>query len=305
VTCSFKHHAFLKVPIFTTIKKVKCYTKFIKFRATIINNSKINFSLTSVSTEFNKYEGTGNDFIIIDNRDLSFIAEKDIISVMCHRRFGIGADGLILIEPGNEADFRMRYFNADGGEGSMCGNGGRCAAHFAFRNGIAGHEMDFTAFDGVHHAIVEEETVTITLADVKHIEVDGNTCFLNTGSPHYVEFFKDPDSIDVILRGREIRYSPRFAPEGTNVNFVKVTDTGIFVRTYERGVENETLSCGTGVTASAIAAVITGHFDSPPVVIDTLGGRLTVNFKAHDGEASGVILTGPATFVYSGFMNPK
>jgi diaminopimelate epimerase len=283
----------------------KCYAKLNKIRATIINNRKFNFSLTSVSIEFNKYEGTGNDFIVIDNRNLKFIADKDLISAMCHRRFGIGADGLILIEPEPGTDFTMRYFNADGGEGSMCGNGGRCAAHFAWRNGIAGPEMDFIAFDGLHHAVVDRETVTITLADVNQIEIDGNTCFLNTGSPHYVEFFQDLNSIDVIRRGREIRYSPRFAPQGTNVNFVKVTDNGIVVRTYERGVEDETLSCGTGVTASAIAAVITGHFDSPPVNVETLGGNLTVNFQAHDETASGVILTGPATYVYSGIYEPK
>jgi len=283
----------------------KCYAKLIKTRATIINNRKFNFSLTSVSTEFNKYEGTGNDFIIIDNRNLKFIADKNLISAMCHRRFGIGADGLILIEQEPGADFRMRYFNADGGEGSMCGNGGRCAAHFAFSHGIAGPEMDFVAFDGQHHAVAEGETVAITLADVNQIEKDGNICFLDTGSPHYVEFFEDLKSIDIVSRGREIRYSRRFAPQGTNVNFVKVTDNGIMVRTYERGVEDETLSCGTGVTASAIAAVITGHFDSLPVNVETLGGSLTVSFQAHNGSASGVILTGPATFVYSGIYEPK
>ncbi|MFO7575438.1 MAG: diaminopimelate epimerase [Bacteroidales bacterium] len=258
-----------------------------------------------MGTEFNKYEGTGNDFIIIDNRNLNFIADKDLISAMCHRRFGIGADGLILIEPEPGVDFRMRYFNADGGEGSMCGNGGRCAAHFAFSNSIAKPEMEFIAFDGLHHAVVKGETVTITLADVNQIEQDGNICFLNTGSPHYVEFFEDLNSIDVVRRGREIRYSPRFAPQGTNVNFVKTDGSRIIVRTYERGVEDETLSCGTGVTASAIAAVITGHFDSTPVNVETLGGRLIVNFQAHEGSASGVILTGPATFVYSGIYEPK
>lgn len=219
---------------------------------------------------------------------------------MCHRRFGIGADGLILIEPEPVADFRMRYFNADGGEGSMCGNGGRCAAHFAFSNGIAGTEMQFTAIDGLHRAIVSGSTVTITLSDVYEIGYDDNICFLNTGSPHYVEFFSDIDSIDVVGRGREIRYSPRFAPQGTNVNFVTVQGDTIKVRTYERGVEDETLSCGTGVTASAIAAVITGHFDSTHVNVETLGGKLTVSFQTCGKSATDVKLTGPATFVYSG-----
>lgn len=278
----------------------KCYAKLFKIQATISNNRKFNFSLTTVSTDFNKYEGTGNDFIIIDNRKLTFIAENTKISAMCHRRFGIGADGLILIEPDPGADFRMRYFNADGGEGSMCGNGGRCAAHFAFRNNIAPAEMEFTAFDGKHKATVNGDIVTIDLADVEKVTADGESCFLNTGSPHHVEFINDIESIDVVTRGREIRYSRRYAPHGTNVNFVAVACDKISVRTYERGVEDETLSCGTGVTASAIAAVTTGQFDSMPVNIETPGGRLMVNFIRDGNSAKSVKLTGPATFVYSG-----
>ena len=250
--------------------------------------------------DFNKYEGTGNDFIVIDNRNLSFISDRKLISAMCHRRFGIGADGLILIEPEPGAHFRMRYFNADGGEGSMCGNGGRCAARFAFMHGIAPSQMEFIAFDGKHQAFVAGDSVTITLKDVSKIEHDGNTCFLNTGSPHYVEFLNQLDNSDIVLRGREIRYSSRFEPGGTNVNFVKAENDRIVVRTYERGVEDETLSCGTGVTASAIAAVVTGHFDSIPVKVQTLGGELMVDFMVRGGSATDIRLTGSATFVFSG-----
>jgi len=253
-----------------------------------------------VSTLFNKYQGTGNDFIIIDNRDLHFISEPAVISRMCHRRFGIGADGLILIEPDKDTDFRMRYYNADGYEGSMCGNGGRCSAHFAFKNKIAGSVMKFTAYDGIHNATVNGDEVQLTMSDVKEINLTGDNCFLNTGSPHHIEFVSDINDIDVVGEGRRIRYSDRYAPQGTNVNFVSIAEERLEVRTYERGVEDETLSCGTGVTASAIAAVLGRHFDRMPVKVATSGGLLTVSFRIGKEIITDVTLSGPATFVFEG-----
>lgn len=252
---------------------------------------------------FNKYEGAGNDFVIIDNRNGSFISDEATIARLCNRRFGIGADGLILIcrEPG--LPYRMRYFNADGREGSMCGNGGRCSAHFAVRHNIAGSSHQFMAIDGIHSASVGNTDATISMSDVSGIDSSDNKCFLNTGSPHLVVFVPDADTTDVFNAGRELRYSPLYAPGGTNVNFVSVDETGLFVRTYERGVEDETLSCGTGVTASAIASVFNGHFGSSSVIVRTRGGVLKVNFTLTDTRATGVTLTGPATFVFSGDIN--
>ena len=253
-----------------------------------------------MDTLFNKYQGTGNDFIIIDNRELLFISDPEIISRMCNRRFGIGADGLILIEPHTDADFRMRYFNADGYEGSMCGNGGRCAAHFAFSHNIAGNVMQFIAYDGVHWATIDGDIVHLTMSDVMHFRVTDDNCFLDTGSPHHVSFVSETDKIDVVAEGRRIRYSDEYAPGGTNVNFVKITENRLEVRTYERGVEDETLSCGTGVTASAIAAVRYRQFDRMPVTVVTLGGTLTVSFQAGEDINTDVVLSGPAIFVFEG-----
>jgi diaminopimelate epimerase len=259
-----------------------------------------NISLTPVKVDFNKYEGTGNDFVIIDNRSLSFPSGREIIAGICHRRFGIGADGLILIEPSDEADFTMRYFNSDGNESTMCGNGGRCTAHFAMKHGIAKASMRFMAADGIHHALVSDSVVNLSMSDVTGITGSGDTLFLNTGSPHLVMFVDDTGAVDVKSEGRRIRYSEQYAPDGTNVNFVSLREGKIVVRTYERGVEDETLSCGTGVTASAIASVVSGHFDSNHVMVETRGGILSVSFRRDGPTAREIMLTGPATFVFSG-----
>ncbi len=252
---------------------------------------------------FNKYQGTGNDFIIIDNR-IEVLKKDDhaVIKKLCDRRFGIGADGLILINRAEGFDFEMVYFNSDGFEGSMCGNGGRCAAQFAVRNKIAGTNILFKAIDGIHTALADDEIIKLKINDVKQPEIINNNYFINTGSPHYVIFVNDPDSLDVVNEGRKIRYSADFPEGGTNVNYVKAFSESdeIYVRTYERGVENETLSCGTGVTASAIAAVLTGHFVSSPVNVLTKGGRLIVDFKIHEDKITDVWLSGPATFVFAG-----
>jgi len=253
---------------------------------------------------FNKYQGTGNDFIMIDNR-AGLFSPRDSVSVkkLCDRRFGIGADGLILISVDPDYDFRMIYFNSDGNESTMCGNGGRCAAHFAYKDGIAGKEMQFRAVDGIHRATVEDGIIKLQMNDVSEWRLVNGNYFINTGSPHYVIFTLNVDKIDVYNEGKMIRWSEDFMPGGTNVNFVETIEGGIFVRTYERGVEDETLSCGTGVTASAIAAVLTGHFGNFPVNVRTRGGNLTVNFDISGGKVSNIWLSGPAAFVFNGEIN--
>lgn len=251
---------------------------------------------------FNKYQGAGNDFVMVDNRG-SVIDPDDriLINKLCDRRFGIGADGLILISDHDEYDYEMKYFNADGRIGSMCGNGGRCTALFAFNLGIAGRKQRFLAYDGPHEATVEDEIVRLQMADVAANPkvIDGNY-FLNTGSPHYVIFNQDIDSVNVFSEGRRLRYSQAFAPGGTNVNFVEVNHDGLYVRTYERGVEDETLACGTGVTASAIASVLKGHFDTNSIDIRTKGGILNVTLELLKDKVTNIWLSGPATFVFEG-----
>ncbi|MEX0968068.1 MAG: diaminopimelate epimerase [Bacteroidia bacterium] len=254
---------------------------------------------------FNKYHGTGNDFILIDDREQLFPAGMELIREMCTRRFGIGADGLILLQNSTTSGFRMIYFNADGNEGSLCGNGSRCAVAFAKETGMVEQRMlTFEASDGIHSAIIENGLVRLQMNDVKKIEACNPDYFLNTGSPHYVKMLQEsPDSIDVVQEGRQIRFSSRFREEGTNVNFVQQTGTNeIRVRTYERGVEDETFSCGTGVVAAAIAALHdrVQASSKEEIRVLTKGGELKVNFtKGKDGYHD-IWLTGPATKVYSG-----
>jgi diaminopimelate epimerase len=253
---------------------------------------------------FNKYQGAGNDFIIIDNRtDIFNPSANELINKLCNRRFGIGADGLILISKHKAADFEMKYFNSDGKIASMCGNGGRCVAHFARKWDIAGTKQKFMAFDGIHEAEVENNSVRLQMGNVSNYELLGGNYFINTGSPHYVVFTGDVDSVNVFEEGKKLRWSPMFAPGGTNVNFVEIVDDGLYVRTFERGVEDETLACGTGVTASAIASVLEGHFDTNSVSVRTKGGNLRVDFEINEGKVSNIWLTGPATFVYEGNIN--
>lgn len=253
---------------------------------------------------FNKYQGTGNDFIIIDNRNDVFNPDNPaLINKLCDRRFGIGADGLILIGKSAEYDFEMIYFNADGFMGTMCGNGGRCTADFAIRSGIAGNNLRFIAADGVHDAVSEEGLIRLKMNDVKKFSTVKGNYFINTGSPHYIIFTNGLDKIDVLNEGKRIRWSQDFQPGGTNVNFVEIQDNGIFVRTFERGVEDETLSCGTGVTASAIASVLSGHFVSGPVNVATRGGNLNVRFDIRENQITDIWLSGPATLVFEGIIN--
>lgn len=253
---------------------------------------------------FWKYQGAGNDFVVIDNRDLHFDSENvQLVSSLCDRRFGIGADGLMLLENDPTAEFKMRYYNSDGREASMCGNGGRCIAAFAVHQGIvkdASHFV-FNAVDGLHEASFKNDIVSLKMQDVTRIEKRDNGYFLNTGSPHHIEFVEDTKGVEVYERGKAIRYSQLYAPAGTNVNFVAIqSDHAIAVRTYERGVEDETLACGTGVVASAISASLKlGKGEAFEVKVE--GGQMKVTFQRVDERTFiNVWLIGPAKFVYKG-----
>lgn len=250
--------------------------------------------------EFFKYQGTGNDFVMIDNRGMQFDDTQANIARICHRRFGVGADGLILIENAEGYDFRMRYFNADGAEGSMCGNGGRCAVQFAADLGIFESSTRFLAVDGGHESKIEHGNVFLQMIDVDGIEEVQDGYFLNTGSPHLVIFHADTDSLDVKALGAAIRYSDYWKSRGgVNVNFVQVIDAGTLkVRTYERGVEDETYSCGTGVTAAAIVSHLR-RSAGDHLRVTTLGGELKVSFQTGP-KISGIVLSGPAKQVFSG-----
>ncbi len=252
---------------------------------------------------FAKYHGAGNDFILIDNRQGECEFTRKEVAALCHRRFGIGADGLMLLEKSANADFRMVYYNADGGISTLCGNGSRCIVAFAAQLGIInGSETIFEAADGLHRAcLLPDGLVALEMADVAGIFPEKEGVFLDTGSPHWIVWTGNAAAEAIDAKGREIRNRARFAPGGTNVNFVeKRKDETLYVRTYERGVEAETLSCGTGVTAAAIAAAggETGVFD---IQIETPGGRLRVAFEKNSPDkAEKVCLTGPAQLVFSG-----
>jgi len=251
---------------------------------------------------FYKYQGTGNDFVMIDNRDGLFRADEPRVAALCARRTGIGADGLILLQEHTLLDFSMRYFNADGRESTMCGNGGRCAIAFAHALGLCGTQTRFMAVDGEHTGEIREGKILLKMNDVSSITPAGKGFFLDTGSPHYVEFRNEVEQMDVYAKGKEIRYSDLFRPEGTNVNFVQVIDTGtLFNRTYERGVEDETLSCGTGSIAAALTHAHTRQNVSSPVTILTRGGRLKVFFeKGKEKLYEKIYLEGPAECVFRG-----
>lgn len=251
---------------------------------------------------FYKYQGTGNDFVIIDNRDSKISPTQQQIANICDRRFGVGADGLMLLELADGYDFKMVYYNSDGRESTMCGNGGRCLVKFASHRGIKKPLYKFIAIDGGHDAEIEADgVVKLKMKDVSEVELATDHAVLNTGSPHYVKFEKNVPAIDVFAEGKRIRYSDPFKAEGINVNFAEKTATDkIMVRTYERGVENETYSCGTGVTAAALmfASVEQGknHID-----VSTPGGSLYVEYIKKDATSfEDIWLCGPAEFVFKG-----
>lgn len=262
-------------------------------------------TLQLMKLKFYKYQGTGNDFILIDNRGTKFSKNNTkIISNLCDRKFGIGGDGLILLEEADRAedDFKMVYYNADGNESSMCGNGGRCLTAFAKFLGIIEDSANFMAIDGHHEAKIKDHLVSLKLQDVSTIEEYKDHIYLNTGSPHHIIFSEEIDNLDVKAKGSKVRFSVPYAEKGgTNVNFVQQVNKNEFkVRTYERGVEDETLSCGTGVTAVAIAVNFSGKTNSETIKLITPGGELIVSFEKNKEMYKNVWLTGPATFVFEG-----
>jgi len=250
---------------------------------------------------FYKYQGAGNDFILIDNRVQKTNLSTEQIAHLCHRRLGIGADGLMLLEATEGYHFRMVYYNADGNESTMCGNGGRCITAFARHLQLVNEQAFFIAIDGEHESqFTTDNNIALQMNDVKNITHFDTHSLLNTGSPHYVVWANHVADIDVYTQGKAIRNKLEFAPKGINVNFAERTNDGLFVRTYERGVEDETLSCGTGVTACAIASTLDeiGDFS---INIQTPGGLLRVSFtKDSPNTAINVVLTGPAKFVFEG-----
>jgi diaminopimelate epimerase len=249
---------------------------------------------------FYKYQGTGNDFVMIDNRDLIFSKENTkLVAFLCDRRFGIGADGLILLENDDELDFKMVYYNSDGNPSTMCGNGGRCLVAFAQFLGLIDKECAFNAIDGKHIASIEKRIVSLQMMDVSEIKEKKSSYFLDTGSPHHVQLVEKLKDFDVKKEGAKLRYGV-YGESGSNINFVEQQAEAVFaVRTYERGVEDETLSCGTGVTAVAIAMHNAGKTKKNKIAIETEGGSLAVHFESSNGYTN-VYLIGPAKQVFKG-----
>lgn len=259
-----------------------------------------------------KVSGSGNDFIIIDNRD-KWIAFEDMASfarTVCRRKMSVGADGLIVVEKSKIADFKWRYFNSDGSLAAMCGNGARCVARFAFVNGITGADLSFESETGILSALVSGQMVKISMPDPTELKLNetleltnGALVFssVNTGVPHVVVPVEDLDTFDVVKTGREIRYHQKFKPAGTNANFIHSRQDGvILIRTYERGVEDETLACGTGSIASAIVTAARFNKHSPLVVKTRSGANLIVHFKERDGRFFDIFLEGDARIIYKG-----
>ena len=251
--------------------------------------------------KFYKYQGTGNDFIIVDNRDMTFNKNNiELVQGLCSRKFGIGSDGLILIERHPEWDFNMVFFNPDGSQ-SFCGNGSRCAVAFAREQGMVYDFAKFNSTDGYHEAIIESNgLIKLKMHNVCNIEVGESHHYMDTGSPHYNCFEKNIDAIDVVAKGREIRNNKRFKEIGTNVNFIEHLSNGIKVRTYERGVEDETLSCGTGVTACALSAALVAEDSSGEIKVSARGGDLSVSFRQTLDGFEDIWLMGPTKFVFNG-----
>lgn len=250
---------------------------------------------------FVKYQGTGNDFVMIDNRELGLHLSQKQIAQICNRQFGVGSDGLILVEVANDLP-KMVYYNSDGADSSMCGNGGRCFVKFCLQLGIIESEGSFLAVDGMHNFKVEGDQIHLKMADVSDFNKNGEAWVIETGSPHYIEEADVLDGLDMIEKGRSIRYSPTYEKEGINVNIVETDGFEALMRTYERGVENETLSCGTGATA--VAVMLAEERDWPsPIRISTLGGKLEISFEKAGRIYENVWLIGPAESTFEGLIN--
>jgi diaminopimelate epimerase len=270
----------------------------------VLKNVKLSYTDFYMTIPFHKYQGAGNDFVLIDGRTDDFKAlDRQLVSALCDRRFGIGADGLMVLLSHNDYDFEMVYYNADGKLGSMCGNGGRCIVAFAKSLGIIDSETNFLAVDGPHYAKISAagNWVDLQMINVKHITKDGNAYVLNTGSPHYVEEVINLKEMDVFTEGRNIRNNETYKAEGINVNFVEDKRDHLFVRTFERGVEDETFACGTGVTAVALSRAKhlhqTGHIET---AIKVLGGDINIKFDYDGQDFTNIFLCGPAEKVFEG-----
>ena len=253
--------------------------------------------------QFYKYQGTGNDFVMIDNRSGFFPKDNvQLVAHLCDRRFGIGADGLILLENDDATDFRMVYYNSDGNLSSMCGNGGRCLVAFAKNLNVINNSCTFIATDGLHHAtIANDGLVSLQMIDVSDVKITPEYVFLNTGSPHHVQLVEDLEHYNIKENGSSIRYGQLYGATGSNVNFVKQINGNTFsLRTYERGVEDETLSCGTGATAVAIAMNAIGKTNATSIHLNVEGGKLEVSFDKKNEQFTKVFLIGPAEFVFKG-----
>jgi len=251
--------------------------------------------------DFSKYQGTGNDFIILDNRELKYShLTSEQIALLCDRRFGIGADGLMLLQNKKDYDFEMIYHNADGAVGSMCGNGGRCIVLFAHHLGIIKNHTLFLASDGPHEARLSDNQIELKMKDVSSVFRRDDYIQMDTGSPHYIQTVTELASFDTEAEGRKIRYNATYAKEGINVNFIEPSETGIAIRTYERGVEAETLSCGTGATAAALS-VAAPIFGPQAINVQTSGGNLLIRFdRVSEDQFENIWLCGPASLVFNG-----
>ncbi|MCY4215974.1 MAG: diaminopimelate epimerase [Flavobacteriaceae bacterium] len=259
-----------------------------------------------MTIEFFKYQGTGNDFILIDNMEGHITAlSRKTIHHFCNRHFGIGADGLIVLEKSQVASFYMKYYNADGNESSLCGNGSRCAIQFAYRHSWIGIDAQFEAFDGVHEAkILKDQRICIAFNDTDQLEKYGDAILCDSGSPHYIKVVDNIETLDFIPLAKSIRYNSRFKSKGINVNYIQPLSLNEFaIRTYERGVENETLACGTGVVASALSANFLGLTKANELLFQTKGGPLEVHFKKEKSNYKQISLIGPAREVFKGYIN--
>lgn len=252
---------------------------------------------------FSKYHGAGNDFVMVEAINFPVSLSDEEVMRICDRRTGVGADGLIMVLPSEKYDFKMKYYNCDGHESTFCGNGGRCIAAFAVEQGLVPQHIKYEAIDGIHEALVTKESdneymVSLTMRDIDSYDIDDNRLIINTGSPHYVTRVKNLDDFDVRKHGAEIRNDKKISSDGVNVDFMEMIDNQIHIRTFERGVEDETLACGTGVTASAIAASL--WFGGDNIDINTRIAKLNVRFEKSGNTIRNIVLSGPAKHVFDG-----
>ena len=257
-----------------------------------------------MTINFYKYHGAGNDFIMIDNRSSVFLGDKKEFAIKyCSRRFGIGSDGVIFLEKDSEYDFMMDFYNPDGSQ-SLCGNGSRCAGAFAYFLNIIGDQSTFRAIDGVHEGVLVDNGIKIKMGDVSKVEHIGDDHFIDTGSPHYISYDSSSKQRDIVEYGREMRYSDKYKAKGTNVNLInELSQNHIQIRTYERGVENETFACGTGATACGLSYALLNELDKGIIDVDVKGGKLRIHFERNGEDFKNIWLEGPAEFIFKGSID--